>query len=155
MWFSQCQVYIGVYVGIVFFSSSFLKLYYCLVSFYFMCECFACKFVCAPCMQYTQTPEEGVRSTGTRITDSCKLPCGCWESNLGPLGGQPALFTMEPSLQPPSRQLNVRVNKNAWTRVLNCSLGSDRLKGILSFHFKMRNHEGGGGTLVRSLNLCH
>jgi hypothetical protein len=30
---------------------------------------------------------------GVRITDSCKLPYGCWELNLGLLEEQPALFT--------------------------------------------------------------
>ena len=28
---------------------------------------------------------ESVGSSGTGITDSCELPCGCWELNLGPL----------------------------------------------------------------------
>lgn len=31
----------------------------------------------------------------------CDLPCGCWELNLGALEDGPALFTAEPSLQPP------------------------------------------------------
>jgi hypothetical protein len=42
---------------------------------------------------------EGARSPGTEVTDSCELPCGCWELNLGPLEEQPVLLTMEPSLQ--------------------------------------------------------
>ena len=25
----------------------------------------------------------GIRSTGTGVTESCKLPCGCWELNPG------------------------------------------------------------------------
>ena len=29
---------------------------------------------------------EGVRSRGTRVLESCELPCGCWELNLGPSG---------------------------------------------------------------------
>ncbi|ERE77141.1 E3 ubiquitin-protein ligase [Cricetulus griseus] len=28
---------------------------------------------------------KGVRSPGTGVTDSCELPCGCWELNRGPL----------------------------------------------------------------------
>ena len=28
---------------------------------------------------------ESVRSPGTGVTDSCELPCGCWELNLGRL----------------------------------------------------------------------
>ena len=30
----------------------------------------------------------GVRSPGTRVTDTCELPCGYWELNLGPLEEQ-------------------------------------------------------------------
>jgi hypothetical protein len=32
--------------------------------------------------------------------DNCKLPCGCWELNSGPLEEQLVFFTAEPSLQP-------------------------------------------------------
>ena len=32
------------------------------------------------------------------ITDGCKLPCGCWELNSGPLEEQAMLLTAEPSL---------------------------------------------------------
>jgi hypothetical protein len=39
------------------------------------------------------------RSSGTGVTDGCKLPCGCWELNPGPLEEQPVLVTTEPSLQ--------------------------------------------------------
>ena len=38
-------------------------------------------------------------SPGTGATDSCELPCGCWELNLGPPREQPVLLTAEPSLQ--------------------------------------------------------
>jgi len=34
---------------------------------------------------------EGVRSPGTGATDSCELPCGCWELNPGPLEEHPVL----------------------------------------------------------------
>ena len=33
------------------------------------------------------------------VVESCELPCGCWELNLGPLKDQPVLLTPEPSLQ--------------------------------------------------------
>ena len=33
---------------------------------------------------------EGVGSAGTGVTDSCELPCGCWELNPGPLEEQPS-----------------------------------------------------------------
>jgi E3 ubiquitin-protein ligase NEDD4 len=45
-------------------------------------------------------PEEGVGSPGIGVTDSCELPCGCWELNSGPLKKQPVLLTTEPSLNP-------------------------------------------------------
>ena len=43
----------------------------------------------------------GVRPPGTGVTNSCKLSSRCWELNLGPLEGQLAFLTTEPSLQPP------------------------------------------------------
>ena len=44
-----------------------------------LCEVF-CLYVCL-C--------EVVRSSGTGVTDSCELPCGCWELNTYPLEEQP------------------------------------------------------------------
>lgn len=32
------------------------------------------------------------------VTDNGELPCGCWESNPGPLQEDQALFTAEPYL---------------------------------------------------------
>ena len=43
---------------------------------------------------------EGIRSSGTGVTYSCELPCGCWELNLGLLEEEPVLLTAEPSRQP-------------------------------------------------------
>jgi len=34
------------------------------------------------------------------ITDGCEPPCGCWESNSGPLEEQSVLLTAKPALQP-------------------------------------------------------
>lgn len=44
--------------------------------------------------------EEGIWSPEIGIKDSFKSLCGCWEQNLGPLEGQPALYflTTEPPL---------------------------------------------------------
>ena len=42
----------------------------------------------------------GVKVFGTGVTDSCELPCGCWELNPGPLEEQSVLLTAEPSFQP-------------------------------------------------------
>jgi len=41
-------------------------------------------------------PHEGVRSSGTGLTDGCELPYGCWESGPDSLPEHP---TAEPSLQ--------------------------------------------------------
>jgi hypothetical protein len=35
--------------------------------------------------------EEGIRCPGTRVTDGCELPYGCWEPNLGLYKSIPAL----------------------------------------------------------------
>jgi hypothetical protein len=50
---------------------------------------FACEHICM-----------GPRFPGIRVTDSCELPCGCWELNLCPLKEQPVLSIAEPTLQP-------------------------------------------------------
>lgn len=47
-----------------------------------------------------QRPQEGIGSPGTGITEGCKMPCGCSESNLGLLEKQPVFLTAWPSLQP-------------------------------------------------------
>jgi hypothetical protein len=51
------------------------------------------------CVWYPWSPEEGHRVSGTRVTVGCELPCGCWDSNPGPLEEQPVLLTMVLSLQ--------------------------------------------------------
>ena len=43
---------------------------------------------------------EGVESPGTGVTESCELPCGCWDLNPGPLEEQPVFLSAESSLQP-------------------------------------------------------
>lgn len=39
------------------------------------------------------------------VPEKGKLPCGCWESNLGPLEEQ-GLCTADPTLQPEEEDLN-------------------------------------------------
>ena len=46
-------------------------------------------------------PQESIITPGTGITDSCKLPCGGWELNLGPWAEQSVLLTADPSFQCP------------------------------------------------------
>lgn len=58
---------------------------------------FACMYVCIP-HEYLMLPEarEDVGSPRTRITNGCKLACGCQKSNLGPLEEQPVSLTAKP-----------------------------------------------------------
>jgi hypothetical protein len=51
-------------------------------------DCMSMHHVCVVFMR----PEESVGSPGTGGIDSCELPCGCWELNLGLLEVQPALL---------------------------------------------------------------
>jgi hypothetical protein len=37
---------------------------------------------------------------GNGVADSCELPCGVWELNMGPLEGQPVVLTSEASIYP-------------------------------------------------------
>lgn len=61
---------------------------------------FACMHVCTPstCSTY-RGPKRAEESSGYRVTNGGKPPCGCWESKAGPLLEQPLLLTAEPSLQ--------------------------------------------------------
>ena len=61
-----------------------------------LCACIFCR-VCALCPQKS---EDGMGSPGPGVRDSCRLLCGCWELNPGPMEEQPVLLTTEPSLQP-------------------------------------------------------
>ena len=56
--------------------------------------------LCCVCMQHLQNPEEGIRPHGPGVTDSCELPCWCWESNQGPGEEHAEFLTTEPLLQP-------------------------------------------------------
>ena len=47
----------------------------------------------------TRRPEDGARSR-TGVTDSCKPPYGCWESNLDPLEEQAVFLTTDLPLHP-------------------------------------------------------
>jgi hypothetical protein len=48
------------------------------------------------CTAKCEVPDVGRKEIG--VTDSCKLPCGCWVLNLGPLEEQLVLLSMELSL---------------------------------------------------------
>lgn len=46
-------------------------------------------------VQCPQKPEEGSKPLETVATEGCKLSCGCWDPNPGPLKEQPLLLTTE------------------------------------------------------------
>jgi hypothetical protein len=58
--------------------------------------CFAYMFVSYLCAWCPQRPEG---ASGTWLTDSSGLLCGCWERNVDPLGRASVLPSTEPSLQ--------------------------------------------------------
>ena len=66
--------------------------------FYFMymdvlSACMSVHHMCA-----VQKVTRGHWSLGTEVTDSCEVPCGCWELNLGLLVEQPLLSIGRASL---------------------------------------------------------
>ena len=69
--------------------------------------------VCAWC---SHRPEEGIRSPGTGVKGGCKLPCECWELNLGPLKEQ---LTFKPVSHLSSPLFNLR---DLPTRLPHCFL---------------------------------
>ena len=72
---------------------SYLISFYNFSNFYFMCT-----DVLSACMSVSDDPG---------ITDSCELPCGCWELNLGPLKDQWVFLTVESPLQSPGSTFNL------------------------------------------------
>jgi hypothetical protein len=68
-----------------------------LLFIYFIVCVFRYIYLCTSYMS-----DESISSLGTRLRDSCKLPCGCWELNLSPHQNQQGLLVAEPSLQPRS-----------------------------------------------------
>ena len=44
--------------------------------------------MCTTCIQYPQRPEEGTRSSGTRVIEGYKPGCAYWGQSLGPLQEQ-------------------------------------------------------------------
>ena len=49
---------------------------------------FACMYVYVPCLCLVS---KSTGSSGTRVTDSCEPPCGCWELNPDSLEEQAVL----------------------------------------------------------------
>ena len=66
-----------------------------------MSDSFLQTFVCVYFV-HMGTLSECSSALQDRASDSCELPCGCWELNLGPSEEQWVLLTTEPALQPPT-----------------------------------------------------
>lgn len=43
----------------------------------FMCECFACMYICIPYAYSAPVGQKSVRSSGTGVIDRSELPCWC------------------------------------------------------------------------------
>lgn len=50
----------------------------------------------------------GLQIPRTEVTDTCEVPCGCWESNLGPLEEQTMIFSCW-AISPVSPQLHLKI----------------------------------------------
>lgn len=73
---------------------------------------FICVNMCRQFVFAQGGPEEGVGFAGIGAIGSCKMPCGCWGLNWGPVEEQSALCAAEPSLQPWSP--GAAISKNAF-----------------------------------------
>lgn len=69
---------------------------------YFMCTSVPsiCMYVHHVCVLYPLRSEDHVRSPGTGITGSCKMPHGCWELNPGPLQEHKVLLITQARTNP-------------------------------------------------------
>ena len=89
-------------VGCLLSAISLKKFFFKDVFLFHTCGYFACVYICTPfvCIACSGQ-QEAALDLEELDTDSCELPCGCWESNQGPLEEQPSLVTTEPPLQSP------------------------------------------------------
>ena len=98
-------------------SAALLPVLVSLLSFlknYLFIYLFVCLFVCLffiMCIwvhcHYLKTHQERASDP---ITDGGEPPCGCWETNSGPLEEQPVLLMAESSLQAPCPFLEVSMS---------------------------------------------
>jgi hypothetical protein len=67
----------------------------------YLCVWVFCLHVCMYVCMYTMhmfRVQKRVSGPESRVTDSCVLPCGCWEVGQGPLQEQQVLLPFESSL---------------------------------------------------------
>lgn len=63
-----------------------------------MFEYSTCMSGSTPVPDSSREPEEGIRFTGIGVTGDSEPPCGCWDSNSGPLEEQSLPLIAEPPL---------------------------------------------------------
>lgn len=73
-----------------------LPIYVCVCVRTCVCACVCVHHVC----KWWLLLDEGVRSSGIRMTDSCELQCECWKLNSGPFQEHLVPLTAKLSLQP-------------------------------------------------------
>lgn len=100
LWGEKWQIEIIPFSGLLLHRDCLL----CLVRFLWMSlwpynklsgyECFRLRgYLFTVDMLWPWRREESISSPGTRVTNGCDLPCGCWDSNPGSLEKQPVLLT--------------------------------------------------------------
>ena len=83
---------------------------------------------------------EGGRSHGTELTDSCELPCGCWELNPGSVEEHSVLLSFEPSLQCPCHFLSLPdIGRITWHHFYLTVFCSPMPKGIIMNGFAIES----------------
>lgn len=91
-----------------------LVVFVCFKDYLSLCvyACFACMHFYGPhvyasvhCLSacYLRRPKEGIKSSGTGVTDKCKIPSECWGSNLGPPEERQVLLQLNHCSSPPIR----------------------------------------------------
>ena len=87
-------------------SQSLNSFYFIKIYLYAVCMSVLPAYTAVYCIhEYPGKLEEGVGFSGTGVTGSCELSCGCWKPNTGLLQEQQVLLTPEPSLQLPFASL--------------------------------------------------
>lgn len=105
----------------------------------FLLACMYVHHVCARCLW---RPDEGVWLLGTAVRDSCELPWGYWELNLGYRHDQQMLLIAKPFLQP--KCVWDVCGSEVGARALCMCKSEDNftywtMSQALTFHFKNRN----------------
>lgn len=89
-----CTQLLDINLEIEFLSHGGLACHLFFIAFfyYFICGCFDCMYVCVLCAcLLPMEAREGISASESRVMGCCKLLCGSWELNLGPVKAASAL----------------------------------------------------------------